>query len=41
MHKMHTKYSKTTLLSSRHDYEVNKFHKKLIPTIAEPIRIVY
>ena len=26
---MHTKYSKTTLLSSRHDYEVNKFHKKL------------
>ena len=26
---MHTKYSKITLLSSRHDYEVNKFHNKL------------
>ena len=29
MHKMHTKYSKTTLLSSRHDYKVNKFHNRL------------
>ena len=29
MHKMHTKYSKNTLLSSRHDYEVNKFHNRL------------
>ena len=26
---MHTKYSKITLLSSRHDYKVNKFHNRL------------